>query len=175
VGTTPGVSTGGFSAPRDTGFSSTASGATFDNTASTSSFTTAANVNESGQFAGIIANAFSKRSSTGPKGVDAFASHYLGLRDAKGQAFVSDLELQNPLQAVLADELILPLVEQALPAGGIPVFLAAGTADAARYAEAEAKREAEVADLRSKMDSLQQTVLKQQATIDGLIRNRKAE
>jgi len=123
---------------------------------------------------GIIANAFAKRSTPGPKGLEAFSNHFLNMRDSQGRPFVSDLELQSPLQAVLADELILPLFEQAFPAGGLGVFLAAGTADAARYAEAEARRQSEVTGLRSKIDSLEQTVLKQQATIDGLIRDRRA-
>lgn len=118
----------------------------------------------------VAASAFARRASAGPKGVEAVAYASVGLNDEKGTPFLKDADLTNPLAVAMADDLLAPILGDVFPAEAIAAFASAGGDAAADNVKRERAQDQQIQDLNSQIEQLQQTVTKQQMTIDGLVR-----
>jgi hypothetical protein len=136
-------------------------------------------------FSEVIAEVFLQPDQT----IDAQTLAYsiLGLVDEKGQAFLSPLEMSHPLEAVIANQIGLPFAQAVIPSGlgrtvdtsGEPTFgqspTTAGTPrkDAAQPdATSSDDLKAQLAAMRTQMDTMKKDLAHSQEQIDKLNKRR---
>jgi len=124
---------------------------------------------DSGTLSAIAFASFSRYRSSAPSGVEAVAYAAMGLNDANGTPFLKNTDLQNPLAVAMADELMTPVLAAVFPPEAIAAFVKAGGDRAADNVTHERQQDSQLSTLLERLNTLQQTVDKQQMTIDGLI------
>jgi hypothetical protein len=150
---------------RDTGFTTGVKAAfTRDNLA------TAPPDTDSGVFSAIALNSFARFRSSAPGGIEAVAYAAAGINDERGTPFLQTLDLKNPLAVSIADDLLTPVLSAVFPPEAITAFMRAGGEAAAGAVTHEREQDSQLESLKGQLNQLQQTVDKQQMTIDGLIR-----
>jgi hypothetical protein len=100
--------------------------------------------------------------------LDALTFDMLGLADENGHPFLSMDQADDPIAAILGEEVIGPLLGSVIPPGGAAALGSLPQFDAARFAGEVQKRDEELKGLRGQLDELQKTVRTQQMTIEGL-------
>ncbi|HEY7303658.1 MAG TPA: hypothetical protein VH601_06075 [Bryobacteraceae bacterium] len=125
---------------------------------------------DSGVLSAIALRSFTRFTSSAPGGVEAVAYAAAGLNDANGTPFLQKLDLENPLAVAIADDLLAPILAAAIPSEAIAAFMRAGGDAAAGDVRREKEQDSQIDALKSQISELQQTLDKQQMTIDGLVR-----
>ena len=92
----------------------------------------------------------------------------LGLADENGHPFLSMDQADDPIAAILGEEVVGPLLGSVIPPGGAAALGSLPQFDAARFAGEVQRRDEELKGLRGQLDELQKTVRTQQMTIEGL-------
>jgi len=103
-------------------------------------------------------------------GIEAVAYAAAGLNDSKGAPFLQKLDLENPLAVAIADDLLTPVLSAVFPPEAIAAFARSGGDAAAGAVGHEREQDSQLESLKGQISDLQQTVDKQQMTIDGLVR-----
>jgi hypothetical protein len=137
---------------------------------SRSSLSAAAPDTDSGTLSAIAFASFSRARASAPRGIEAVAYAAAGLNDASGQPFLRKADLENPLAVALADDLMAPVLAAVFPPEAIAAFTRAGGDVAAGTVVHEREQDSQLESLRGQVNQLQETIDKQQMTINGLIR-----
>ena len=129
-------------------------------------------VNPEQEFSRVVLSAITNRD----RAIDA-QTFFLGameLEDDKHQPLVTDAELRNPLQYLLLNQLVAPLVQNVTPEEDAGPARSA-LANLARLASSPEIPGAEMQTLKSQVDELRRVVQDQQTSIEELrrrLRNR---
>jgi len=129
-------------------------------------------VNPEQEFSRVVLSAITNRD----RAIDA-QTLFLGvmeLEDDKHQPLVTDAELRNPLQYLLLNQLVAPLVQNVTPEEDAGPARSA-LANLARLASSPEIPGAEMQTLKSQVDELRRVVQDQQTSIEELrrrLRNR---
>jgi hypothetical protein len=137
---------------------------------SRSNLSTAPPDQDSGTLSAIALSSFSRARASAPGGIEAVSYAAAGFNDANGQPFLGKIDLANPLAVAIADDLMAPVLSAVLPPEAIAAFTKAGGEVAAGTVVHEREQDSQLESLRGQVAQLQQTIDKQQMTIDGLIR-----
>lgn len=114
-----------------------------------------------GVFASLLASALSEHEAGADLGTLLLAA--MGAPDANGQPLASELELGNPAEFMLMNQLLAPMLKSMLP---MPLLGGAGGAGAAASAD-------EVAEMRKELAALSKVVKTQATTINQLKKRNK--
>ncbi|MEO8049675.1 MAG: hypothetical protein ABI833_04600 [Acidobacteriota bacterium] len=125
---------------------------------------------DSGVLSGIALNSFARSRTANSAGIEAVAYAAAGLNDSKGAPFLQKVDLENPLSVAIADDLLTPVLSAVFPPEAIAAFARAGGDAAASAVGHEREQDSQLDSLKGQIGELQQTVDKQQMTIDGLVR-----
>jgi hypothetical protein len=110
----------------------------------------------------------SMRRSGGMTTMDAASFDILGLNTEAGQPFLSRAQAQDLVGSLLTEELLAPILGDAVPAGAGAALFDAGRLDSARLTEELTRRNEEMDQVRAQVAELQKLVRTQQMTIEGL-------
>lgn len=125
---------------------------------------------DSGVLSGIALNSFTRLRTSTSAGIEAVAYAAAGLNDSKGAPFLQKLDLENPLAVAIADDLLTPVLSAVFPPEAIAALARSGGDAAAGAVGHEREQDSQLESLKGQISDLQQTVDKQQMTIDGLVR-----